>query len=309
MRRAGITACPPKKWKGEVIMNRTWGQLSAYLFILPSMICFIIFVLIPAVMGLGLSFFQWDLTSPIRYVGLDNWADFLNNKEAIASIRTTLLFVIISIPLTIAFGLLLALLVNKLPFGKPVFRSIFFIPAVTSMVAMSVIWGNMYTKDTGLINYGLSLLGISPVGWLSSPLTAIFSVILFSLWHSAGYNMLIFLAGLQAIDETLYEAAKVDGASPFYVFRKVTLPLLSPTMFFIVITSVIGNLQTFEAVYLLTEGGPGYATTTLVYFIVNAAFKGFNMGLAATISTVLFVLIAIVTLIQWKFQERWVHYN
>ncbi|MBP1992077.1 carbohydrate ABC transporter permease [Paenibacillus eucommiae] len=290
-------------------MNRTWGQLSAYLFILPSMICFIIFVLVPAVMGLGLSFFQWDLTSPIRYVGLDNWADFMKNKEAIASIRTTLLFVIISIPLTIAFGLLLALLVNKLPFGKPVFRSIFFIPAVTSMVAMSVIWGNMYTKDTGLINYMLSLFGISPVGWLSGSFTAIIAVIMFSLWHSAGYNMLIFLAGLQSIDETLYEAAKVDGASPFYVFRKVTLPLLSPTMFFIVITSVIGNLQTFEAVYLLTEGGPGYATTTLVYFIVNAAFKGFNMGLAATISTVLFALIAIVTLIQWKFQERWVHYN
>ncbi|MFC5407218.1 carbohydrate ABC transporter permease [Cohnella soli] len=291
------------------MMNRTWGQLSAYLFILPSMICFIVFVLIPAVMGLGLSLFQWDLMTPIRYVGLDNWTDFLNNKEAIASIRTTLLFVVISIPLTISFGLLLALLVNKLPFGKPVFRSVFFIPSVSSMVAMSVIWVNMYAKDTGLINYGLSLIGISPVGWLSGPWTAILSVILFSLWHSAGYNMLIFLAGLQAIDETLYEAAKVDGAGPFYVFRKVTLPLLSPTMFFIVITSVIGNLQTFEAVYILTGGGPGYSTTTLVYFIVNAAFKGFNMGLAATISTVLFALIAIVTLIQWKFQERWVHYN
>jgi multiple sugar transport system permease protein len=260
-------------------------------------------------MGLGLSMFQWDLVSPIRFVGASNWVRLAGNMEALASIKNTILMVAISLPLNIAVGLTLALLVNKLPFGKAVFRSIFFMPAVTSLVAMSIIWQNMFTTDTGIINYGLRLLGIPPVQWLSDPAIALLSIVVVGLWHSAGYNMLIFLAGLQGIDETLYEAARVDGAKGSYVLWKITLPLLSPTMFFIVITSIIGGLQTFEAVYLLTAGGPGYATTTLVYFIVNAAFKSFDMGLAACISIVLFLLIFAVTIVQWKFQKKWVHYN
>jgi len=288
---------------------RSREQLAAYLFLLPSAICFIIFVLFPAAIGLGLSFFKWDLISPIQFVGLANWSDLAGNKEAIASIRTTVLLVAVSLPFTILSGLVLALLVNRLPLGQNLFRSAFFTPAVTSLVAMSVIWGNMYGKETGLINYALGQLGISPLEWLSDPYLAIVAIVLFSVWHSAGYNMLILLAGLQGIDETLYEAAKVDGAGNVYVFWRITLPLLSPTLFFVIITSVIGNLQSFEAVYLLTKGGPGYATTTLVYFIVNAAFKGFNMGLAATISTVLFALIAIVTVVQWRLQRKWVHYH
>lgn len=297
---------PPRK-EGAAIA-RAREQLAACLFLLPSFISFIMFVLLPAVMGLGLSLFQWNLTSPIRYVGLDNWAQFAHNKEALSSIATTLLLAAVSLPLTLAFGLLLALLVNRLPFGKGVFRSAFFTPSVTSVVAMSIIWGNMYGKETGLINYALGWIGVSPVGWLSDPFLAIVAVVMFSVWHSAGYNMLILLAGLQSIDETYYEAARVDGAGAWYAFWRITLPLLSPTLFFIVITSVIGNLQAFESVYLLTKGGPGYATTTLVYFIVNAAFKGFNMGLAATISTVLFVMIGAVTAVQWRLQRKWVHY-
>ncbi|MFD0717313.1 carbohydrate ABC transporter permease [Paenibacillus sp. GCM10027626] len=289
--------------------NRKREQLAAYLFLSPSIASFALFILLPAVMGMGLSFFQWDLTSPPQFAGMSNWLEFADNQEAIASIKTTLLFVALSLPLTIVVGLALALLVNRIPLGKGFFRSSFFLPSITSMVAMSVIWSNIYGRETGLLNYLLGLAGIPQVDWLSDPSTALFSIVLFSIWHSAGYNMLIFLAGLQGIDETLYEAAKVDGAGPLYMFRKITLPLLSPTMFFIVITSVIGNLQSFEAVYLLTGGGPGYSTTTLVYFIVNAAFKGFNMGLAATISTVLFALIAVVTILQWKLQEKWVHYN
>ncbi|BBH19725.1 ABC transporter permease [Paenibacillus baekrokdamisoli] len=290
-------------------MYRTREQAAAYLFILPSFVSFIIFVLVPAVMGLGLSFFQWDLVSPIQFVGMENWSDLLENKEALGSIKTTIILVIISLPLTVICGLILALLVNKLPFGKTFFRSVFFIPSITSMVAMSVIWGNMYSKDIGLINYVLSQVGIQPVGWLSNPHMALISIVILGIWSSAGYNMLIFLAGLQGIDESLYEAAKVDGGGGFYIFWKITLPLLSPTLFFISITSIIGGLQSFEAVYLLTGGGPGYATTTLVYFIVNAAFKSFNMGLAATISLVLFMLILLVTLIQWRFQKKWVHYD
>lgn len=295
--------------KDAIVMYRTREQVAAYLFILPSFVSFIIFVLVPAVMGLGLSFFQWDLVSPVHFVGMDNWSELLENKEALGSIKTTIIMVIISLPLTVVCGLMLALLVNKLPFGKTFFRSVFFIPSITSMVAMSVIWGNMYGKDNGLINYVLSQVGIQPVGWLSNPHMALISIVILGIWSSAGYNMLIFLAGLQGIDESLYEAAKVDGGSGVYIFWKITLPLLSPTLFFISITSIIGGLQSFEAVYLLTHGGPGYATTTLVYFIVNAAFKSFNMGLAATISLVLFMLILIVTLIQWRFQKKWVHYD
>jgi multiple sugar transport system permease protein len=167
----------------------------------------------------------------------------------------------------------------------------------------------MYASDTGIINYGLQLLGLPAVEWLSEPIGALFAVVILTLWHSSGYNMLIILAGLQGVDESLYEAATVDGSNKWSMFWKITLPLLSPTLFFITVTSVIGGLQSFEAVYLLTGGGPGYATTTLVYFIWNSAFNSMDMGLAATISIVLFLLIFIVTLIQWKFQRKWVHYN
>jgi multiple sugar transport system permease protein len=291
-------------------MNRMREQFAAYLFLSPSLICFLVFVLLPAIMGLSLSFFNWDLTSgAFSYAGLDNWRLFWENKQALGSIKNTLLMVLISLPLSLALGLSLALLVNTLPFGKVYFRSIFFAPVVTSLVAMSIIWRTMYAMDTGMINYGLKSLGMSPVPWLSDPFAAIISVVILSLWHSSGYNMLIFLAGLQGIDGSLYEAATVDGAGKWKCFWNITLPMLSPTLFFITITSIIGGLQSFEAVYLLTNGGPGYATTTLVYFIWNSAFNSLNMGLAASISTVLFLLILIVTLIQWKFQGKWVHYH
>jgi multiple sugar transport system permease protein len=291
-------------------MNKIREQLAAYLFISPSFVFFTVFVLVPAVMGLGLSFFNWDLgASTFEFAGLDNWKLLFDNREAWLSIKNTLLLVAISLPLSLAIGLGLALMVNKLPFGKMLFRSIFFAPVVTSLVAMSIIWRTMYASDTGIINYGLQLLGLPAVEWLSEPIGALFAVVILTLWHSSGYNMLIILAGLQGVDESLYEAATVDGSNKWSMFWKITLPLLSPTLFFITVTSVIGGLQSFEAVYLLTGGGPGYATTTLVYFIWNSAFNSMDMGLAATISIVLFLLIFIVTLIQWKFQRKWVHYN
>lgn len=293
--------------EGRMIHRRE--QWAAYLFLTPSFAAFLVFVLVPVVIGFGLSFFQWDLVSAVRFVGLENWNHLLARKDVMISFFNTIWIVALSLPLTVVIGLALALLVHKLPFGKVVFRSAFFAPSVTSLVAMSIIWRNMYATDTGLLNYLMGWFGVSPIGWLDNSTSALISAVVFGVWHSAGYNMLIFLAGLQGIDETYYEAARVDGAGAFRTLWSITLPLLTPTLFFIVITTVINGLQTFESVYLLTGGGPGYATTTLVYSVVNAAFTAFDTGLAASISVLLFLLVMIATIIQWKFQNRWVHYN
>jgi multiple sugar transport system permease protein len=295
--------------KAGELMRLRKEEASAFLLLSPSTLLYVVFLLIPTIIGLGLSFYKWDMMSSPEFVGLQNWGKILEMPQAMASILNTIIITVIAVPLTIIVGLALALLVNKLPWGKMIFRSVFFSPVVASLVVMSIVWNFLYSTQTGYFNYLLKLMGFKEVAWLTDPKIAILSVIIMLVWHNSGYNMLIFLAGLQVIDESLYESAKIDGAGKFYIFWKLTLPLLSPVMFFIVITSTISNLQTFEAVYLLTGGGPGYATTTLVYFIVNAAFKSFDMGLAATLSIVLFALIALVTFIQWKFQDKWVHYD
>lgn len=295
--------------RGWRTTTRSQEQLAAYALLLPSLIAFITFAAIPAIMGLGLSLFRWNLLSPPQFAGLENWATLLNHTAALASIRTTVLLVALTVPLGIVVGLALALLLNKLPWGRAIFRTIFFAPVVTSLIAISFVWRNMYDTQTGLINYLLGVIGIRPVPWLTDPNVAVLSVVLLLVWQSAGFKMLIFLAGLQSIDESLYEAATVDGARRWKTFWTITLPLLSPTMFFVAVTSIITGFQTFEAVYVLTQGGPGYATTTLVYFIVQAAFRSFDMGLAAAMSLVLFGFIFVVTLVQWHFQDRWVHYG
>lgn len=281
--------------------------IAAYTLLLPSFVPFVIFIALPMIMAVGLSFYRWSPFAPPRFVGLENWVRLASEGVQLTAITNTIAIVGFGIPISMAIGLGLALLLDDLPFGKVIFRSVFFAPATTSLVAISIVWRNLYQYDTGLLNYIISLVGMDPVRWLGT--NALLAVTILYIWHTSGFHMLLFLAGLQTINPSLIDAARVDGAGAIDVLRHVTLPGLTPVIFFILITSTISGLQAFELVYLLTAGGPGDRTTTIVYYIVQTAFRRSDLGMASVMSIVLFVLIAIPTFIQWKFQDRWVSYE
>lgn len=210
----------------------------------------------------------------------------------------------------VGIGLLLAVILNrKMPkFFVNFFRFSFFLPVVIGYVYVSIVWSNLYSTDTGVFNYFLSLLGLEKVGWLTNKSIVLFSIILMDIWKNAGFFMVIFLAGLQNIPAQYYEAAQIDGANRFRLFRHITLPLLSPTMFFNVIWCSINALQVFDAVYILTQGGPGDASRSIVVYIYESAFQKFNLGYASATSIILFLAIGLLTLIQFRASKKWVHY-
>ncbi|MFK0207227.1 carbohydrate ABC transporter permease [Agrobacterium sp. NPDC090283] len=279
-------------------------ELSAWLFLLPSVVPFLIFTLIPAFATFVLSFYRWDFISTPQFVGLDNWIDLFSGGAAGRSVLVTLLLCAISVPASMATGLALAFALDRIPFGKLLFRSIFFMPIVTSMVAISFVFGNMFATETGLINYVIGLAGLPPVAWLTYPTQAIFAVSIMMIWSMSGLCMLIYLAGLQQIDQSLIEAARLDGASRWQLFLYVVRPLLARSTLFLAITQTVSALQTFEAVYVLTDGGPGTSTTTIGMYIYKSTFRRFEVGSGASASMALFVLMLIVTVIQLRAQRR-----
>ena len=219
----------------------------------------------------------------------------------------TVILAAITLPISLGLGLALAVALDRMPFGKVVFRSIFFMPIVTSLVAISFVFQNMFATETGLINYVLHVVGVGPVPWLTYPVEAIISVSIMMIWSMTGLNMLVYLAGLQQIDHALNEAALLDEVTPFQLFFHVTRPLLARSTFFLVVTQTIGVLQTFEAVFVLTDGGPGDATTTMGMYIYRASFRNFDAGSGATASVALFVLMLVVTIFQLRMQRRLQH--
>ena len=282
-------------------------ETAAWLFLVPSLIPFVIFTLIPAIATFALTFYQWDFIGAPRYVGLKNWIDLFSGGTATYSVLVTLLFAVIALPLSLGLGLALAMALDRMPFGKVVFRSIFFMPIVTSLVAISFVFQNMFATETGLINYGLRLVGIGPVAWLTYPTMAIISVSIMMVWSMTGLAMLIYLAGLQQIDRALLEAAALDGASPWQSFLHIIRPLLGRSTLFLLVTQTISVLQTFEAVYVLTNGGPGEATTTIGLFIYKSSFRNFDVGSGSTASMALFALMLLVTIFQLRMQKRLLH--
>jgi len=282
-------------------------EIAAWLFLLPSIVPFLIFTLIPAVATFALSFYRWDFISPPRFVGLANWINLFSGGAAGKSVLTTLLLCVITVPIAMAMGLALAIALDRMPFGKLVFRSIFFMPIVTSLVAISFVFGNMFATETGLINYVIGLFGLPSVAWLTYPTQAMISVCIMMVWSMTGLCMLIYLAGLQQIDHSLLEAARLDGASRWQLFFHVVRPLLGRSTLFLVITQTIHALQTFEAVFVLTDGGPGDSTTTIGMYIYKATFRRFEVGSGATASMALFALMLVVTIIQLRAQRRLEH--
>ncbi len=305
---AVITAADPASAALPAASKRSIGEeLAAWLFLLPSIIPFLIFTLVPAVATFVLSFYRWDFISPPRFVGLANWLSLFSGGAAGRSVVVTLVLCAITVPISMAMGLALALALDRMPFGKVFFRSIFFMPIVTSMVAISFVFGNMFATESGLINYVIGLFGLPSVAWLTYPTQAMISVSVMMIWSMTGLCMLIYLAGLQQIDHSLIEAARIDGANRWQLFHYVIRPLLGRSTLFLIVTQTIHALQTFEAVFVLTDGGPGDATTTIGMYIYKATFRRFEVGSGATASMALFVLMLVVTIIQLRAQKRMQH--
>ena len=304
---AGTAQSGPEKvpWK-----DREHEGLAAGLFLLPNLIGFLIFTAIPVGAAFVLAFYDYDLLLGASWAGLENFREmFTVDRVFRAALFNTVYFTAVSVPLSVVLGLATAILVNQALRGVVIFRSIFLLPYVTVTVALSLVWKWLYLPDIGLINSALGAVGIDGPAWLTSQTWAMPALILMSVWKGFGYNMVIFLAGLQGIPDHLYDAAKVDGATAWRRFLNVTLPLLSPTTFFVVVISVISSFQVFDQALIMTNGGPGTATTTLVLYIYQKGFQSFDMGYAAAVALVLFAVIFVFTVVQFLFQRRWVTYE
>lgn len=289
--------------------RRLRRDLAAYLFLLPGLVHFIIFVLFTVLASLGLSFTRWDLLSSPSFIGLQNFADMLHDDLFWNALRVTLLYVVLSLPAGVALALALALAMNTRLRGISFFRACYFIPVVSSMVAVAMVWRWIYQPDFGLLNYFLSLVGITGPDWLGDDRLTMLSLAILSIWKSLGFNMILFLAGLQGVPRTLHEAAAIDGAGRWQRFLHITWPLLTPTTFFVVVLGVIGSFQVFDQVVLMTQGGPGDASRVYTFYLYVKAFQDHAMGYAAALAWVLFAIIALVTFLQVRFLGSRVNYE
>lgn len=283
---------------------------AAWLFVGPPMVMIGVFFFFPVLCALVMSLTDFDLYAlaslgNLRFVGLDNYIELLRTPLFWQAMGNTLFFVVAGVPLSIAASLGAALLINsRLAWFKPLFRTTFFAPVVTSMVAVAVIWRYLYHTRYGFINYGFDLVGLEPVDWMGDPQFAMPAIIFFAVWKNFGYNMIIFLAGLQSIPSELYEAAELDGAGSRAMLRHITLPALAPTMFMVSILTMAGYFQLFAEPYVMTQGGPLQSTVSVLYFMYEQGFKWWNLGSASAVAFILFMLMFGVTMLQVRMASR-----
>ncbi|HET55376.1 MAG TPA: sugar ABC transporter permease [Ignavibacteria bacterium] len=287
---------------------RRGDGLSAVVFLTPTMIIFLTFILFPVIFSFYLSFHEWNMfSSEATYVGIDNYKRMLQSDEFWSVLKNTGIFTIGTVPLNMIVALLVAMALNKKIKGKKFLRTAFFAPVIISPVAAAVIWRWIYDPNYGLLNYGISFFGVDSINWLNDPTAAMFALIIMGVWKTFGINMVLFSAGLAGIPETYYEAADIDGAGKFTKFWHITLPMLAPTTFFIMIMSMISSFQVFDLVYVLTSGGPLGSTKVLVFYVYEYAFKFFEMGFASAVAYVLFVILIVLTLLQVRYMKNRVH--
>lgn len=286
---------------------------EAYLYLLPSLIIFTVFTFFPAFFSMVVSTFRWNLPGKAMFIGLENYiylfTDAIEAPIFWQSLGNTFYFAV-GVPINLIISLLLALLLNRKIRGVGVFRTAFFLPTITSTAAISVVWLWLFhPAQYGLFNSILISLGIPIQSWLRDPLLAMPCLIAMGIWSGMGYNIIIFLAGLQSIPSTYYEAAKIDGANTFSLFRFITWPLLGPTMFYVLTVGIINSLKAFTEIDVMTQGGPLNATNTTAYYLYQNAFQFFQMGKASAIAVLLFLLMLLLTWIQFRFVDRSVHYE
>ena len=302
MSQSASTAAAPAKKKG---MNKSLREsLIAYSFIAPNFIGFCVFTLVPIVCAIGLAFCDWDGVHAVEFIGIENFIDLLDDETFKASFVNTIVYTVATVPLTLVCSLGLAILLNQNVKFRNFFRTVSFFPYVASLVAVAAVWNMIFSPSMGPVNQLLAALGVAEENlprWAAGTETAMLTVVLFSVWKNMGYYMVIYLAGLQGTNPELNEAAELDGANTWQTFWYVVLPQLRPTTFFVVIMLTISSFKVYDQMYMITQGGPGNATMTLVYDIYKVAFVNSpRYGYASAISMVLFVLVLIVTIIQFK---------
>lgn len=297
------------KKKKHLLNGRVIGYLKGYLFLLPSFAGLLTFVLIPILMGFIISFTNYDGYKKLDFVGLNNYIHMFQDDYVLTSLKNNVIYTAVTVPATMIISLLLALALNMGMKGSTFFRTMIFFPTISSMVAVGIVWSLLFNPVQGPVNQLLMAVGIdSPPRWLASTTWALWAIMIVAVWKQAGYYMVIFLSGLQAIPKQLYESAQIDGANSVVRFFKITLPMLSPTTFMVLILSIIGSFQVFDLVSIMTDGGPGRATNVLVYRIYQEGFEYSKMGYASAIAYFLFLIIFVITLIQFRGQQKWVTY-
>ncbi len=283
--------------------------LTAYMFIVPLLLGFILWNIGPLIASFVMSLTDYNLLKPPQFVGFDNYTSLLEDSVFPIAFRNTMLYALITVPLGLIASLALALVMNQEIKGRAFFRTIFFTPSVCAIAAIALVWQWIYDSDLGILNHFLMQLGLPKYRWLQDRNLALPAIMMMSIWHGAGYTMVIYLAGLQGVPAQLYEAAKIDGAGALARFRHVTLPMITPTTFFLLVVGFIGAFQFFAESYMMTRGGPSYTTMSLVYLIYLNGFSYFKMGFASAIAWVLFAVVFVLTVIQLGYARRWVHYE
>ena len=278
-------------------------RFAGWVFILPALLGTLIFILIPVICSFGLSFTKWDLLNPIQFVGLDNYKEIFSEALFFKIFWNTVVFAISTSVLGVIIPLILACILNSKIRGSEFYKTAYFLPFITPMIVIGVVWEWIFDPNIGLLNHILHL----HINWLYDTHFAMPALIIVSVWKLIGYNMVIFLSSLSGISQSMFEAAKIDGATPFQTFKNVTIPLLSPSIFFVVIITAISSFQVFDLIYLMTQGGPLDSTNVLVYAIYKNAFEYFNVGKASAIAYVLFFIILVLTLVQWSLRKKLVY--
>jgi multiple sugar transport system permease protein len=279
-------------------------NLTPYLFLLPYLAFFVAFRLGPSVFGLAMSFTQWSIVGEKDWIGLDNYERMEIDKRLHAAVENTAFFSGLTVPLLVILGLMVAILLNQPRRGRALGRVAVFTPYVIMSTVVGIVWTWLLEKDFGVINVYLDQIGLDKVPWLVSQHTAMYGIILTTVWWTVGYNTVLFLAGLQDIPHELYEAARIDGAGSLGVFRHITLPLLAPTTFVVLMLTIINSFQIFDQVYVMTSGGPGTSTLTLVQYVYTVAFQFRRMGYGASIASLLFAILILFALIQTRLYQR-----
>lgn len=304
------------KPSGRTRSLRGSERLCGYLFIAPTVLGVFVFSVIPILFSFGMSFTDWDsITEPV-FIGLQNYRDMLADPEIRLEVRNTLLYTLGTVPLTLLLSLLLANALNKKLPGKGVFRTLYFLPVVTMPVAVAMVWRWLLNSEFGVVNQVLGFFGVNAPMWLGDPKYVMTAIILVVVWSQVGYNMIILLAGLQGISDSYYEAADIEGAGEFHKFTRITIPLLSPSLFFISITMLMNAFKAFDIIYVFSGSGKDMAqgpvlnaTRTMVYGIFERGFTFMDMGYASAEAVFLFFIILAITAFQFIMQKRWVNYD
>jgi multiple sugar transport system permease protein len=289
----------------------TREKLAGYMFVAPLMIGLIVLTLIPVIFSLLLSFTEWNFVAgfdAIKFVGFDNFVRLFNDDAFVQSLKNNLVF-LITVPVTMILALLLAILLDKQVYFKDGFKVIYFLPYISSIVAVAMVWQVLFHPSLGPVNQTLVALGVeNPPKWLADIDFALPSLMMIQVWILMGYNIIIYIAALQSIPKDLYEAADIDGASAWVKFRKITVPSVSPTTFFLLVTGIIGSFKVFDLIQVLTQGGPANSTNVIVYNLYDTAFNQMKTGYASSMALVLFIICLLITGGQWLAQKKWVNY-